>query len=127
MPSPLGVFPKSEDEGLNLRLWVAVLLPPIAGGVNVVVGYIVSNYACNVHNRHLVFLVDALCFAACGISARIASGTRRQIETKFDDPSTSLRATRLFLRKLALCLAAGFTLLTLAATFSTALLGACDL
>lgn len=127
MPTPMGMMPGTEDEGLNLRLWTAVLLPPVAGGVNVVVGYIVSNYDCNVHNRRLVIFVNMVCLLLCGLSALLAFGTREQIETKYDDPSTSLRTTRLFLRNMALWLAAGFSLLIVAGILSAMLLGACDL
>lgn len=127
MPTPLGIFPSTEDEGLNLRLWGGLLLPPIAGGVNTIVGYIVSNYDCNVHNRHLVFLVNVLCLSCCGLGALLVLKTKKRIETEFDAPSTDLRTTRLFLRKLALWFAAGFSLLVIAGTFATTLMGACDL
>ncbi len=54
MPRPTSIFPGNEDEGINFRLWLGVLLPRVAGGINTLVGYMVSNYDCNVHNRHLV-------------------------------------------------------------------------
>lgn len=127
MPSPLGMIPGKEDEALNFRLWAAVLVPPIAGGINVVVGYIVSTYECNVHNRRLVILVSVVCLVLCGLSALLALGTRREIETGRDDPSPSLRSTRLFLRTTGLWFAAGFSLLILAGILSAMLLGACDL
>jgi len=56
----MSVFPSDEDEGINFRLWLGILLPPAAGGVNTLVGYRVSNYDCNVHNRHLLLLVNLL-------------------------------------------------------------------
>src|SRR4051812_25963994 len=114
MPSPLGLFSETEDESLNLRLWTGVLLPPVAAGINVVVGYIVSNYDCNVHNRRLVLLLNGICLVLCAMSAWLVLDRRKQIETGQDDPSRSLRATRLFLRKLALWFAGGFALLVIA-------------
>lgn len=127
MPSPFGVWPKTEDEILNLRLWTGVLLPPLAAGVNVVVGYIVSNYDCNVHNRRLVFTVNIICLLLCVISSLLVLNIRERIESECDDPSESLRVTRLFLRRLALWFSAGFALLVIAGLISTLTLGACDL
>jgi hypothetical protein len=46
MPTPLSIFPGDEDESINLRLWIGIVLPPIAGGINTLVGYMVSNYDC---------------------------------------------------------------------------------
>lgn len=127
MPSPTGIFPRSENESLNLRLWAGVLLPPLAGGVNVIVGYIVSNYDCNVHNRRLVFLVNAICFALCAFAAWLAWDSRSKIESAGDDPSENLRRTRNFLRQLGVWFAGGFAILVLAGTLSTLILSPCDL
>jgi hypothetical protein len=127
VPSPWAIFPTSEDEGLNLRLWAGLLLPPLAGGINTVVGYMVSNYDCNVHNRHLVLLVNLLCLMLCGVSALLVFSMKDRIETERDDPSKDLRATRLFLRKLSLWFSGGFALLVIAGCFATMLMGACDL
>jgi hypothetical protein len=127
MPSPTGLFPGTEDEGLNLRLWSGVLFPPFAGGLNVIVGYIVSNYDCNVHNRRHVLLVNGLSFAFCGFAAWLAWQSRSRIEAPDDDSSPDLRRTRFFLRQLGLWLATGFALLVLAGTISTLTLGPCDL
>jgi hypothetical protein len=127
MPSPTGIFPQTEDEGLNLRLWAGMLLPPLAGGGNIIVGYIVSNYDCNVHNRRLVLLVNVLCFALCSFAAWLAWTSGSKIETARDDPSANLRRTRSFLRQLGLWFAGGFAILVLAGTVSTLILSPCDL
>lgn len=89
MPHPLSIFPKSEDQSLNFRLWTGVLLPPLAGGVNTLVAYMVSNYACSVHNRHLVFVVNLVTLGLCGISILISRPLHSQIEQTADD-STDL-------------------------------------
>jgi hypothetical protein len=127
MPNPIAILHNSEDESLNLRLWTGMLLPPLAGGANVIVGYIVSTYDCNVHNRHLVILVNVLSLAVCGFAALVLSPTRPRIESGSDDATVTLRSSRLFLRCLGLWFAAGFALLSLAGTISTLILGACDL
>lgn len=127
MPSPSSVDPGKEDLSLNLRLWSGVLLPPAAGGINVVVGYMVSNYSCTVHNRRMVLLVNLLCLLVCVSAAMLVYGLRTRIETESDDVSPDLRAARKFLRTLALWAAAGFALLVVAGTVSTLTLGACDL
>ena len=127
MPHPLELIPTSEDQGLNLRLWSGVLLPPLAAGINVVVGYMVSNYACNVHNRRSVLVVNIACLFLCLIAAWLVAGLRKRIATEADDLSKALRVTRLFLRSLALWFSAGFGLLIVAGMVSTLTLGACDL
>jgi hypothetical protein len=127
MPSPAGILSGTQDEGLNLRLWIGVLLPPFAGGANVIVGYIVSNYDCNVHNRRLVLLVNGLCFALCGLAAWLAWGCQSPIETLADDSSANLRRSRNFLRQLGLWFASGFAILVSAGTVSSLILGPCDL
>lgn len=127
MPHPLELIPTSEDQGLNLRLWSGVLLPPLAAGINVVVGYMVSNYACNVHNRRSVLVVNIACLFLCLIAAWLVAGLRKRIATEADDLSKALRVTRLFLRSLALWFSTGFGLLIVAGLVSTLTLGACDL
>jgi hypothetical protein len=104
MPHPLSIFPKNEDQSLNFRFWTGVLLPPLAGGVNTLVAYMVSNYACSVHNRHLVF-----------------------VEQAADDSTQTLRNTRRLLLALSYWFAAGFSLFILAGTVSTFLLHPRDL
>ncbi|HZP05141.1 MAG TPA: hypothetical protein VFB43_09590 [Terracidiphilus sp.] len=127
MPTPISIFPSDEDQGINFRLWVGILLPPIAGGINTLVGYMVSNYDCNVHNRHLVLLVNVLSALFC-IAGGVASySARRRFEEKADGGSESLLHTRRFMLYLGLWFAAGFLLFTVAGTISTLLLGPCDL
>jgi Na+/proline symporter len=127
MPTPISIFPGGEDEGVNFRLWIGILLPPFAGGVNTLVGYMVSNYDCNVHNRRLVLLVNAISAVLCAIAAIIALSTREKVRTKADDKSEALLHSRLFMLHLGLWFSAGFLLLVIAGSLSTFLLGPCDL
>lgn len=80
MPTPMGILPGDEDEGINFRLWIGILVPPLAGGMNTLVGYMVSNYDCNVHNRHLVLMVNILSALLCVIAGVAAYSTRRKFE-----------------------------------------------
>jgi hypothetical protein len=127
MPTPVSIFPSDEDEGINFRLWLGVLLPPLAGGANTLVGYMVSNYDCNVHNRHLVLLTNALSALLCLAAGLASFSTRRKIEDRADDASESLLHTRRFMMRLGLWFMAGFLLLICAGTISTFLLHPCDL
>lgn len=127
MPHPAQIVPGTEDEGLNFRLWMGILLPPVAGGINTMVGYMVSNYDCNVHNRHLVALVNTICFVLCGVAAFTAFSTRQQIEQQTDDGSASLLHTRRFMFRLGLGLSAGFALMVFAGFLSVLILHPCDL
>jgi hypothetical protein len=127
MPQPLSIFPGTENESLNFKLWLGVLLPPVAGGLNTVVGYMVSNYSCNLHNRHLVMLVNAITFGLCIIAAVTTTSVRARVEHPTDDLSPSLLHTRRLLLYLGYWFAAGFALFILAGTVSTFVLRPCDL
>src|SRR4051794_39741511 len=108
MPTPVGIFPDNENEALNFRLWLGMLLPPLAGGINTVVGYMVSNYDCNVQNRRLVFLVNVLAALVCIAGGLISYSTRSTIEARLDDASESLLHSRRFMMWVGLSFAAGF-------------------
>jgi len=127
MPTPISIFPSSEDEGINFRLWLGVLLPPFAGGINTLVGYTLSNYDCNVNNRHLVLLVNILSAILCLVAVVTAVSTRRRFEAQADDASASLLHTRRFMMRLSIWFSALFFLFICAGTLSTFLLRPCDL
>jgi hypothetical protein len=127
MPTPVNIFPGDENEGINFRLWLGILLPPFAGGINTLVGYMVSNYDCNVHNRHLVLLVNVVSALLCVVAGVTSYSTRRRIEDRADDGSESLLHTRRFMISLGWVLAVGFLLFVTAGTVSTFLLRPCDL
>src|SRR5689334_10070031 len=119
MPTPVSIFPSDEDQRINFRLWTGMLLPPIAGGINTLVAYIVSNYDCNVHNRRLVFLVNFVCALLCIISAFTSASTRHQLEQRADDSSESLLHSRRFMMHFGLWFAAGFLLFICAGATSS--------
>jgi hypothetical protein len=127
MPTPVSIFPGSQHGGVNFRLWVGVLLPPFAGGINTMVGYMVSNYDCNVHNRHLVLLVNVVSALLCIVAGVASYSTRREIEERADDASESLFHTRRFMMFFGLTFTAGFLLFVAAGTISTFVLHPCDL
>lgn len=127
MTMPAQTVSSDDDKAINLRLWLGFLLPPACGGLNTLVGYMVSNYDCNVHNRHFVFLVNVLAMIGCITAAAVLLVARRKIEHIPDDGSQSLLHSRIFMMRLGLCLAAGFFLFVCAGTLSTFLLHSCDL
>ena len=126
MPQPLSILPTTEAQSLNFRLWAAVLLPPFAGGVNTLVAYMVSNYACSTHNRHLVLLVNIATLALCVSSILLSLPLRSRLDKAADDSQTLLCTRRMLLR-LSYWFAAGFSLFILAGTASTVILKPCDL
>jgi hypothetical protein len=127
MPQPLSILPTTEEQSLNFRLWMGVLLPPFAGGVNTVVGYMVSNYSCSIHNRHLVLLVNLVTLGLCGASVLLSAPLRARIEQAANNSSRSLLDTRRLLLHLSYWFSVGFSLFILAGTISTFLLRPCDL
>ena len=127
MPTPVSIFPGDVDEGINFRLWLGILLPPFAGGINTLVGYMVSNYDCNVHNRHLVLVVNIVSVLLCVMAGASSYSTRRKFEDRADDGSESLLHTRRFMMWLGLGFTVGFLLFVTAGSVSTFLLHPCDL
>jgi len=127
MPIPVSIFPDNEDEGINFRLWLGILLPPVAGGINTLVGYMVSNYDCNVHNRRLVFLVNVVSAVLCVAAGIVSYSTRQRFESRADDRSESLLHSRRFMMWLGLAFTIGFLLFIAAGTTSTLILRPCDL
>lgn len=127
MPVPISIFPGDEDEGINFRLWLGVLVPPFAGGINTLVGYMVSNYDCNVHNRNLVLLVNVISAFLCIIAGLVSYSARQKFEDRSDDGSESLLHTRRFMLWLGLAFTGGFLLFICTGTTSTFLLHPCDL
>jgi hypothetical protein len=127
MPTPVSIFPGDEDEGINFRLWLGILVPPLAGGFNTAVGYMVSNYDCNVHNRHLVLLVNVFSAFLCVIAGAGSFSTKRKFEARADDGSESLLHTRRFMMCLGLVFTVGFLIFVAAGTISTFILHPCDL
>jgi hypothetical protein len=127
VPTPVSIFPGDEDEGINFRLWLGILLPPFAGGINTLVGYMVSNYDCNVHNRHLVLLINVVSVLLCVMAGATSYSTRRKFEDRADDGSESLLPTRRFMMSLGVAFALGFLLFVAAGMVSTFLLHPCDL
>jgi hypothetical protein len=129
-------------QSIDIRLWAGILLAPFAGGVNTLVGYMVSNYDCNVHNRSLVLMVNVLAFLLCCVAFFLSfSGSAslradREAEpppmdaSKDFDPAHLKRLpfqSRVFMVHLGYGLSIGFALMVIAGTLSTLLLGACDL
>lgn len=129
-------------QSIDIRLWAGILLAPFAGGVNTLVGYMVSNYDCNVHNRLLVLLVNVLAFLLCCLafflsySASASLPSSREPEPLAEsapqnfDPANLEKLpsqSRVFMVHLGYGLSVGFALLVIAGTLSTLLLGACDL
>jgi hypothetical protein len=122
-------------QSIDLRLWAGVLLAPFAGGANTLVGYMVSNYDCNVHNRSLVLLVNAAAFLLCALAFFLSFSARRFLRSRRQADDLTTGATiaeipwqsREFMAYLGYGLSAGFALFIFAGTLSSLFLGPCDL
>jgi hypothetical protein len=121
-------------QSIDLRLWAGVLLAPFAGGINTLVGYMVSNYDCNVHSRSLVLLVNAAAFLLCALAFFLSFSARRSLRAGPSDealtnaPTENLPSqSREFMAYLGFGLSAGFALFIFAGTLSSLFLGPCDL
>jgi hypothetical protein len=127
MPTPVSLFSGDEDGGVNFRLWLGILLPPFSGGINTLVGYVVSTYDCSVRNRHLALLVNIFSALLCVIAGITSYSTKQKIKSPADDWSESLLHARRFMMCLGFAFTVGFLLFVAAGTISTFLLHPCDL
>ena len=112
------------EQKTDMLLWLAVLLGPIAMGVNTVVGYTVAHWACDVNYKRMSFLVSAidflLCLCAFALSLVLLRSTPRA------DESLPEAGRRSFMAKSGMLLSAISILVVIAGTAALFILNPCD-
>lgn len=108
--------------GIDLALWVAILLPPAAWALNVGIGLQLVRVVCVAQSRSTLVLSHLVCIAlALGAVAVARRGGHRAAE----DRDGQVRERSLFMVDLATGLAVLFTLVMLASLVYTLTLRAC--
>ncbi len=106
------------------RLWYGLLLGPFAAGINTIVGFTVSHYACAAHHKATLFLVTTVDLLLCAGGVLLAASTRSTLAAGGDKPLHQQR--REFLLHIAIGLCLFCALLTIAGTLAVIILQPCD-
>ena len=113
---PQNAQPTSAEKRSDLLLWVALLLSPLAMGVNTIVGFTVAHWTTDTADKSLPFVVSAIDLILCICAFVISLSFHRRFEAAEDvEPIDGRRA---FMAKLAMLLSGLATLLVVAGTIA---------
>jgi ABC-type sulfate transport system permease subunit len=112
------------DARLDLLLWIALLLGPLAMGVNTIVGYTVAHWVCDVNHKTTAFLVSGIDLLLC-VVALVMNTTFRSRFSAADDTAPAT-GRRFFTARMALLLSALSTMVVIAQTLAVLTLHPCD-
>jgi hypothetical protein len=109
---------------VDRRLWFGFLLGPAAAGINTIVGYTVSHYACAQNHKLTLYIVTAVDLLLCLGGIMLATSARSALAEGSDKPVHHERRSFLLAMAIGMCLFAA--LLTVAGTLAVAILHPCD-
>lgn len=109
--------PSHEEKRKDLLLWTALLLNPLAMGVNTVVGFTVAHWSNDTGRKSYSYLVCAVDLLICIVSFFLAVGLERKFRTAEQDRPIDGR--RLFMARLSVLAAFLTALLLIAQTLAT--------
>lgn len=108
--------PTTAEKQSDFMLWVALLLSPLAMGVNTIVGFTVAHWTTDTAHKRLSFLVSGIDFVLCICAFVISLSFYRKFEAAEDvEPIDGRRA---FMAKLSMLLSVLATLLIIAGTIA---------
>jgi hypothetical protein len=113
-----------SEKRADVLLWVAMLLGPLAMGVNTIVGYTVAHWVCDVSHKRTDFLVSAIDLLLCLIAFSVAITFRRHFAGS--DENVPGNGRRYFMANLAILLCAISSLVVIAGTIALFTLHPCD-
>jgi hypothetical protein len=123
MPEMTPTSNDGSQQKTDRRLILALALPPLAAGVNTIVGFIVAHWITITANKRAGFFVSAVSLALCAIAAVLAWSGSSSIAL---DETLPHRGRQVFMAKLALLLAGLCALLVIAGTLALVTLGPSD-
>jgi hypothetical protein len=113
-----------ETQKTDLLLWLAILLGPLAMGVNTIVGYTVAHWACDVNYKRMSYLVSAIDFVLCLCAFALAWALFRRTPPANESlPETGRRS---FMAKSGMLLSVMSILVVIAGTTALFILNPCD-
>jgi hypothetical protein len=108
--------PARAEKRSDAWLWTALLLGPIAMGVNTVVGYTVAHWTTDTAQKKFSYLVSAIDFVLCVCAFLISLSIHRQFRDAND--MAPIDGRRQFMAKMAMLLSALSALLVIAGTIA---------
>jgi type III secretory pathway component EscS len=108
--------PSPEEKRSDALLWVALLLSPVAMGVNTIVGYTVAHWTTDTAQKRLPFLVSAIDIVLCICAFVISASFYRKFRNVEDVEAIDGR--RSFMAKLSMLLSVLSALLVIAGTIA---------
>jgi hypothetical protein len=106
----------SVEKRTDGLLWLALLMSPLAMGVNTIVGYTVAHWTTDTAEKRLSFFVSAIDFALCIIAFLISSWFYRKFRDVGD--VAAIDGRRVFMAQLSMLLAVLAALLVIAGTIA---------
>ncbi len=124
MPDAGVTQPTVPEQRADALLWIAMLLGPLAMGINTIVGYTVAHWVCDVSHKRSDILVSAVDLLLCLIACWLAIHFRRHFAGA--DENVPGNGRRYFMANLALMLSVISALLVIAGTIALFTLHPCD-
>ncbi|HTD55459.1 MAG TPA: hypothetical protein VK670_08750 [Silvibacterium sp.] len=116
--------PSASDRRTDALLWLALLLAPVAMGINTIVGYTVAHWVCDVQHKRTSFVVSAVDLMLCITSLLIAFNQRRRFaDAEYSTPCTGRRR---FMADVTMLFSGLGILLVVAGTLAVIILHPCD-
>lgn len=119
-----GVNPSDAEKRSDALLWLALLLSPVAMGVNTVVGYTVAHWTTDTAQKRVAFLVSAIDFALCICAFAISLSFYRH--GRDGDDAQAVDGLRVFIAQLSMLLCLLAALLVIAGTIAVVILHPTD-
>lgn len=113
-----------RSRGADVALWVGILLPLHAAGLNTIVGYMVAHHTCNANRKTSLVMVSIVDLVLAIASAVLANGLRSRFQGAVDEQPEDGR--RLFMANLGLLVSGLCSLIILAGLIATVTLNPCD-
>ena len=108
--------PSSREKQIDTLLWLALLISPLAMGVNTIVGYTVAHWTTDTAEKRLSFFVSAIDFVLCIVAFLISNSLYRKYRDV--DDSAAIDGRRVFMAQLSRLLAVLSALLVIAGTIA---------
>jgi hypothetical protein len=108
--------PSPAEKRQDHLLWTALLLGPVAMGINTIVGYTVAHWTTDTAQKKFSFLVSAIDFALCMCAFTISFSLYRQFRDS--DDLQPIDGRRFFMAKLSMLLSVLSALLVIAGTIA---------
>jgi len=108
--------PIASEKRADVLLWIALLLGPLAMGVNTIVGFTVAHWTTDTALKRYSYLVSGIDFVLCACAFLIATSVHRRLgETKDDTP---IDGRRIFMARLSALLSVLSATLVIAGTIA---------